>query len=582
MTVVQVTETDFTLDGEPFRIISGALHYFRVHPDNWADRLRKARLMGLNAIDTYVPWNRHQPRPDEWHADGWLDLPRFLDLAHAEGLRVLFRPGPYICAEFDGGGLPAWLYAEPGLRPRTSNPRYLSYVDDYFDILLPLVMPRLATNGGPIIAVQVENEYGAFGADPDYLAHLAKGLIARGVDVPLFTADQADEQMLAAGALPGVWQTVNFGSRATSALDTLRRRQPSGPLMCAEFWNGWFDRWGGPHTVRSAADAASTLDEVLAAGASVNFYMFHGGTNFGFGNGANDNHGYEPTVTSYDYDSPLDEAGDPTEKYAAFRAVIAKYAPVPDEPVPARAPKLAVPGVELGESAALFGVDIEGRESADPLTMEELGQTVGFAHYRVNLPAVPAGLLWFSGIGDRAQVFHNGRPVGVLERERREQALWLTEVGDGDRLDVLVENQGRVNYGQAGVTDRKGLLGPVSFAGQPLTGWTCRPFPLDDVSGIGFSSRNTDKAGPTFYRGRFEVTEPSDTFLRLDGWTKGVAWVNGFNLGRYWSRGPQHTLYLPGPLLRTGDNELVVLELHGARQAVADLVDRPDLGPTGN
>lgn len=302
MPLLQIEDDGFRLDGDPFRILSGGLHYFRVHPDLWADRLHKARLMGLNTVETYVPWNLHQPRPDEFRMDGGLDLPRFLDLAAAEGLHVLLRPGPYICAEWEGGGLPSWLLADPSMRLRSRAPRFLAAVDDYFGRLLPPLHDRLATRGGPVLAVQVENEYGAYGDDTGYLEHLADSLHRHGVDVPLFTCDQpADVER---GALPGVLATANFGSRSAAHLATLRTARPSGPLLCTEFWIGWFDRWGAHHVVRGAEQASQELDELLATGASVNFYMFHGGTNFGFMNGANDKHTYRPTVTSYDYDAP--------------------------------------------------------------------------------------------------------------------------------------------------------------------------------------------------------------------------------------------------------------------------------------
>ncbi|MFJ9080767.1 beta-galactosidase family protein, partial [Streptomyces sp. NPDC102278] len=333
MPLLRIDDDGFRLDGEPFRFLSGGLHYFRVHPGHWRDRLRKARLMGLNTVETYVPWNLHEPRPGEFRMEGGLDLPGFLDLAAAEGLFVLLRPGPYICAEWEGGGLPSWLLADPDIRLRSRDPRFLAAVDDYFRQLLFPLRSRLATRGGPVLAVQVENEYGAYGDDTAYLEHLADSLRGCGVDVPLFTCDQPAD--LERGALPGVLATANFGSRSAQSLAALRAVRPSGPLLCTEFWIGWFDRWGGNHIVRDAEDAAQELDELLATGASVNFYMFHGGTNFGFMNGANDKHTYRPTVTSYDYDAPLDEAGDPTEKFNAFREVIAKYAPVPTEPLPA-------------------------------------------------------------------------------------------------------------------------------------------------------------------------------------------------------------------------------------------------------
>ncbi|MEX0171211.1 glycoside hydrolase family 35 protein [Streptomyces sp. LMG1-1-1.1] len=581
MPLLQIDDGGFTLDGESFRILSGGLHYFRVHPEQWQDRLRKARLMGLNTVETYVPWNLHQPRPDHFVMDGGLDLPRFLDLAAAEGLHVLLRPGPYICAEWEGGGIPSWLLADPGIRLRSRDPRFLAAVDDYFTRLLTPLRPYLASQGGPVLAVQVENEYGAYGDDTAYLEHIADSLRACGVDVPLFTCDQPVD--LERGALPGVLATANFGSGAARGLAALREQQPKGPLMCTEFWIGWFDRWGAHHVVRDPEHAAGELDELLATGASVNFYMFHGGTNFGFTNGANDKHTYRPTVTSYDYDAPLDEAGDPTAKFTAFRDVIARYAPVPDGPVPPPGAKLAARTVRLTESAGLLahaatlGTAVEARR---PLAMEELEQDFGFVLYETTLPLKGPALLEVEHVRDRAQVFVDGLPVGVLERENHEHALALTAPRAGSTLTVLVENQGRVNYGQ-GIHDRKGLLGKVLLDGAELAGWTSRPLPLTDLDGLTFAPATTTPVGPAFHRGTFEVTDPADTFLHLDGFTKGNAWINGFALGRHWSRGPQRSLYVPAPVLRAGTNEIVVLELHAAHRAgTVELRATADLGPT--
>lgn len=582
MSVLQIDDGGFRLGGEPFRVLSGGLHYFRVHPAQWADRLRKARLMGLNTVETYVPWNLHQPRPDRFHMDGGLDLPAFLGLAAAEGLHVLLRPGPYICAEWEGGGLPSWLLERPDIRLRTRDPRYLTAVDDYFARLLTPLQPYLATRGGPVIAVQVENEYGAYGDDSAYLEHLADSLRRCGVDVPLFTCDQPAD--LERGGLPGILATANFGSRSTQNLAALRTHRPTGPLLSTEFWIGWFDRWGGHHVVRDPDRAAQELDEALAAGASVNLYMFHGGTNFGFTNGANDKHTYRPTVTSYDYDAPLDEAGDPTEKFTAFREVIAKYAPVPADPVPPRADKLSLTAVALNESAALLECapglgDAVG--SPSPLTMEQLRQDFGFVLYETVLPAAGPALLELERVRDRAQVFLDGRGVGVLERESHEHALSFTVPRAGCVLSLLVENQGRVNYGP-GIHDRKGLPGRVSLDGTELVGWTNRPLPLTSLDGLGFAATTTTPTGPTFHRGTFELTGTADTFLHLDGWTKGSAWINGFALGRYWSRGPQRSLYVPAPVLHEGTNEIVVLELHAAHRArTVDFRETHDLGPTG-
>ncbi|MGC5396748.1 glycoside hydrolase family 35 protein [Streptomyces sp. DT20] len=580
MPLLQIDDGGFTLDGEPFRLLSGGLHYFRVHPGQWADRLRKARLMGLNTVETYVPWNLHQPRPGEFRTDDGLDIARFLDLAAAEGLHVLLRPGPYICAEWEGGGLPSWLLADPGIRLRTRDPRFLAAVDDYFDRLLTPLTPYLATRGGPVLAVQVENEYGAFGDDSAYLEHIADSLRRCGVDVPLFTCDQPDD--LARGSLPGVLATANFGSRSAQGMAELRARQPTGPLMCTEFWIGWFDRWGSRHVIRNPGDAARELDELLATGASVNFYMFHGGTNFGFTNGANDKHTYRPTVTSYDYDAPLDEAGDPTEKFTAFRDVIAKYAPVPAEPVPPRGPRLAPRTVALTGSAGLLEcAEALGTAVAAPrpLTMEQLGQDFGFVLYETALVSAGPALLEVEQVRDRAQFFVDGVPAGLLERESHEHALTVTAPRAGAVLSVLVENQGRVNYGP-GIHDRKGLLGKVLLDGDDVTGWTSRPLPLTDRSPLPFTAGPVP-AGPAFHRGTFELDAPADTFLHLDGWTKGSVWINGFALGRYWSRGPQNSLYVPAPVLRTGANEIVVLELHaGHRARTVELRESADLGPT--
>ncbi|MEU8528153.1 beta-galactosidase [Streptomyces sp. NPDC048629] len=578
---LEIAADGFRLDDRPFRIISGGLHYFRVHPEQWADRLHKARLLGLNTVETYVPWNLHAPRRGEFRADGGLDLPRFLDLAAAEGLHVLLRPGPYICAEWDGGGLPSWLLADEDIELRSRDPRYLKAVDDYLESLLATVGPYLSTRGGPVIAVQLENEYGAYGDDSDYLADLAELLRRHGVDVPLFTCDQPAD--LERGGLDGVLRTVNFGSRVEAGLAELRRQQPEGPLMCSEFWIGWFDRWGGTHVTRGAGDAAADLDRLLAAGGSVNLYMFHGGTNFGFTNGANDKGTYRPTATSYDYDAPLDEAGDPGPKYAAFREVIARYAPVPDEPVPAPGPKLAPMSAELTTCAGLLNqADRLGTavHADGPVTMEQLGQSFGFVLYETTLPDAGRTVLRIDEVRDRAQVFVDGQPVGVLERENHEHALSFLVSRRGAHLAVLVENQGRVNYGRA-MHDRKGLLGRVTANGLTLVDWSSRPLPLEDPSAPDYVplDPSAPPVGPAFHRGHVDIDSPADGFIALDGWTKGQVWINGFALGRYWSRGPQATLYVPAPVLRAGRNEITVLELHGSTTRTVELRGTPDLGP---
>ncbi|MFF1830283.1 beta-galactosidase family protein [Paenarthrobacter sp. NPDC058040] len=570
-----IGDRDFLLDDEPFRILSGAIHYFRVHPDLWADRIHKARLMGLNTIETYVPWNEHAPHRGSFVADGGLDLGRFLDLVAAEGMRAIVRPGPYICAEWDNGGLPAWLFTDPSVGVRSSEPGYLAAVTGFLESVLALVEPRQITRGGPVILLQIENEYGAYGKDKAYLQHLVDVAKRSGVDVPLFTCDQPFGTMIEDGSLPELHKTGTFGSRSVERLAFLRERQPTGPLMCAEFWNGWFDNWGTHHHTTDAGAAAAELDALLAAGASVNVYMFHGGTNFGFTNGANDKGIYEPTITSYDYDAPLSEDGHPTEKYFAFRDVIAKHFPVPTE-VPAGRPSLEASVVTMDRTAPLTPVALLAVAGPVP-PVEVTGQYRGLYTYEVSLEH--GGVLTFAGIRDRAQFFLNDIPLGVLSRELGERSVVIP---GGGRLRVLLEDQGRVNYGQR-IGEAKGLIGPALLDGSEVLDWEIGAMDLASLDGFRAAAVPLDGpavAGPSISFGTFEADGPGDRFLRLDGWTKGNAFINGFNLGRYWSRGPQRTLYVPGPLIREGANELAILELHGSATREVSFAVGPDLGPT--
>nr|WP_198426085.1 beta-galactosidase family protein [Microbacterium ureisolvens] len=562
------------LDGEPFRVLSGALHYFRVHPGQWADRIRKARLMGLNTIETYVAWNAHEPVHGEWDATGWNDLGAFLDLVAAEGMHAIVRPGPYICAEWHNGGLPVWLTAMEGIGLRRSEPLYLAEVTAYLERVYEIVAPRQIDRGGPVILVQIENEYGAYGDDTAYLEHLVKVTTDAGITVPLTTIDQPTDQMLSDGSVAGVHLTGSFGSRADERLATLRRHQPTGPLMCAEFWDGWFDWWGSYHHTTSAADSAAELDALLAAGASVNFYMFHGGTNFGLTNGANDKGRYLPIVTSYDYDAPLDERGDPTDKYFAFRDVIAKYAPVPDDVSAASGPaaefEVALEAVEAAVAASVSRHD-------SPPTFEDLGHLSALVSYEADLDG-RGGVLRFGEVRDHAWVSVDGVSVGTLSRTRHEDAL---VVPPGQRVRVLVEEQGRVNY-DARLGEPKGLIGNATLDGEPVSGWTATPI---DVAALGAAMTDAAPAvasstgvAPFVLRGVFELDEPTDLFLDTTRWGKGFALVNGFLLGRYWSSGPQRTLYVPAAALQAGENVLVVIELDRVADAQARFVARPDLG----
>ncbi len=430
--------------------------------------------------------------------------------------------------------------------------------------------------------MQVENEYGSYGNDKTYLRHLENMLREGGIDVLLFTSDGPDDKMLQFGTLPHLLKTANFGSRAKEAFAKLREYQPEGPLMCGEFWNGWFDHWGEVNHTRSAQDAAAALDEILTCGDSVNLYMFHGGTNFGLMSGANEAPypDYQADVTSYDYDSPLTEAGDPTPKYFAFREVLGRHTQLPDLPLPVPAPKLAFGAIALTEAAGLFDalpVLAPAINSPTPEPMEILGYNTGLILYRTWLNA--SGItspLTVRGLHDRAQVFINGALVGILEREHHQETLEIDIPVGGAQLDILVENMGRVNYGP-NLHDRKGITDGVLLGQQMLFGWEIYPLPMESLSSIPFLPLQST-AGPAFFRGEFELQSPQDTFLALPGWTKGLVWINGICLGRYWQRGPQQTLYIPAPFQHVGMNELLILELHGTQAAVVALVDRPILG----
>ncbi|ACS99842.1 glycoside hydrolase family 35 protein [Paenibacillus sp. JDR-2] len=581
MSPLTIQGKQLMLNDRPFRIIAGAIHYFRVVPEYWRDRLLKLKACGFNTVETYVPWNFHEPEEGRFVFEGMADLEKFIALAGELGLYAIVRPSPYICAEWEFGGLPAWLLKDPGMRLRCSYKPFLDKADAYYDELIPRLTPFLSTKGGPLIAMQIENEYGSYGNDKTYLNYLKEALVKRGVDVLLFTSDGPEDFMLQGGMVEGVWETVNFGSRSAEAFAKLQEYQPDQPLMCMEFWNGWFDHWGETHHTRGAADVALVLDEMLAAGASVNFYMFHGGTNFGFFSGANYTDRLLPTVTSYDYDSPLSESGELTEKYYAVREVIAKYAELGPLELPAQIVAKSFGSVRMtGQARLLASLDELSVPipSVCPEPMEQYGQNSGFILYATHLTGPrPASRLNLQEVHDRALIFIDGVFKGVIERSNPEHDLVFDVPPGGVELAILVENMGRINYGPH-MKDVKGITEGVRFGQQFLFNWTVRPLPLDDLSKLQFSALSSQPClQPSFYRGEFEVDEPADTFLSMKGWTKGVAYMNGFNLGRYWEIAPQETLYIPGPLLRTGKNEIIVFELHAAESASVSLLDCPVL-----
>ncbi|WP_344174385.1 beta-galactosidase family protein [Streptomyces albidochromogenes] len=576
--------SDFELDGRPVRLLSGAMHYFRVHEGQWGHRLSMLRAMGLNCVETYVPWNLHEPEPGRLRDAGALG--RFLDAAREAGLWAIVRPGPYICAEWENGGLPHWLTGELGTRVRTRDAAYLRHVERWFGQLLPQVVARQIDRGGPVVMVQVENEYGSYGSDQVYLRHLAEFLRGCGVNVPLFTSDGPEDHMLTGGSVPGVPATANFGSGAREGFEVLRRHQPSGPLMCMEFWCGWFGHWGAEPVVRDPADAAAALGEILGSGASVNIYMAHGGTSFAGWAGANRSgplHDGElqPTVTSYDYDAPVDEYGRPTEKFWLFRDVLAPYqdggAPLPDLPAapaaldgPVRA---RITGwAPLGDVLEVLG----GAETraATPPTFEELGVDRGLVRYRVDVPGprqpYPLGV---RGLRDRAVVYVDGVRAGVLDGGAGDYAALGEPVAGPASVELWVESLGRVNYGPR-LGEPKGITGGVLHERQYLHGVRARGLSLDafdDARAVGKVACRSPEAGASgLFRGTFDVRGAGDASLRLPGWERGFVWVNGFCVGRYWSVGPQESLYVPGTVLREGENEVWVLELERAGEGAVE------------
>ncbi|MFI6104990.1 beta-galactosidase family protein [Streptomyces sp. NPDC051310] len=590
-----VGDEDFLLDGRPVRLLSGALHYFRVHEEQWDHRLAMLRAMGLNCVETYVPWNLHEPEPGRYRDVEALG--RFLDAVREAGLWAIVRPGPYICAEWDNGGLPHWLTGRLGRRVRTGDAAYLGHVTRWFRSLLPQVVARQIDRGGPVLMVQAENEYGSWGSDRGCPRYVADLLGACGVTVPLCTSDGPEDHMLTGGSVPGVLATVNFGSGAREAFEVLRRHQPRGPLMCMEFWCGWFGHWGDGHAVRDARDAAAALREILECGASVNVYMAHGGSTFGGWAGANragplHDGPLEPTVTSYDYDAPVDEAGLPTAKFWAFRSVLQEYAAAPLPDVPPPPARLAAPvRAAAVEWAPLDGVlealGDEERSGPVPPDFEELGVDRGLVRYRLRVPGPRRPYpLSVSGLRDRAVVYVDGVRVGVLDAG---DAVLAEPVAGPAAVELWVESLGRVNYGPR-LGERKGITGGVRHERQYVHGVLARglrldaftaegvaevPFtpctPLTPATGAGGPA---GPGGPGLYRAVAEVSGPGDAALELPGWTRGFVWVNGFCLGRYWHVGPQESLFVPGPVLRRGANEVWVLEVEGAAGGCVRLAPR--------
>ena len=591
MGVLTYKGRDFYMDGEKYTVLSGAMHYFRIPKEYWYDRLLKLKECGFNTVETYTPWNLHEPKEEVYDFSGNLDLEEYIATAEKLGLNVIVRPGPYICAEWEFGGLPAWLLTYEKMVLRCNDEIFLSKLTRYLKVLLSKIRPHLASQGGNVIMLQIENEYGSYGNDKEYLRAIAKVYEDAGMDCLYFTSDGPYYTMLSGGTLPEYLAVENFGSKPETWLSVLKEYRPDQPLMCGEYWCGWFDHWFEEHHTRTAEEIASDFEGFFREGASFNFYMFHGGTNFGFMNGANYGAKYEPTVTSYDYCAPLNEAGDRTPTYYAVRDVIAKYHGEPPALTASETPKAAYGKVVLTESADLFeNLDRIARpvHAASPKFMEELGQSYGYILYRSTLkgPHEDWGLV-VEPIHDRAQIFFDGEAKGVYTRWAPPTVEELVPVklgmGDSVRLDILVENMGRVNYGPK-IRDRKGIESVrLGFQGiQRHYGWDMYSLPMEDeLADLVFAPAAAEKYNkPTFLRGTLEIADaPKDTFIRLDGFHKGFVKVNGVNIGRYFNdAGPQKTLFVPAPFLKSGKNEILVFESDATDALCVTFTDTPDLG----
>ena len=553
----------FLLDGKPIVLISGEMHFARIPREYWRDRLRMAKAMGLNTIATYVFWNYHEPEKGTFNFNGNADVAEFVRIAGEEGLWIIIRPSPYACAEWEFGGYPWWLISEKGVKVRSSDSRFLGLSARYFNELGKQLAPLQITRGGNIIMVQLENEYGSFASDKEYL-RLNKDIIREaGFDVELYTCDGPTQ--MPAGYLPGVLPAVNGLDDVKLVKELINKHHNGvGPYFIAEWYPAWFDTWGVAHHVVPAEAYVDKLGEVLASGISINMYMAHGGTTRGFMNGANFDRTmpFSPQISSYDYDAPIDEAGNATPKFMAFRDVIERHLPpgVVLPPVPAPKRTMAIPPITLAESAPLFENLPAPTVSEQPLSFEDLNQGYGYVLYRTQVTGPAEGTLQIERLRDYALVYLNSTRVAVLDRRLNQDSVAI-EIPAGEiTLDLFVENLGRINYGPFLNDNRKGITERVTLNGKEVKGWKMYGFPFTDLSGLSFGTPRTVN-GPVARRGTFVLEDSADTYLDMSNWGKGVVWVNGHNLGRYWYVGPQQTLYLPGPWLRKGDNEVVVLEL---------------------
>jgi beta-galactosidase len=574
-----IGEEQFHLDGEPFQILCGEVHFTRIPREYWRHRLKLCRAMGLNTVCAYLFWNFHEFERGRFVWEGQADAAAFCRIAQEEGLWALLRPGPYACAEWDGGGLPWWLLKEPDMRLRSSDERFMAAAEAWLSEVGRELAPLQITHGGPILMAQVENEYGSYGTDAAYMGRLRQIMVESGFEVPLFACNPVAD--LARGFREDLFQTVNFSSDPRGAFEALRRVQRKGPLMSGEFYPGWFDVWGARHSRGDIEPYLADLGAMVASGASFSIYMAHGGTTFGLWAGAD--RPFRPDTSSYDYDAPIGEAGGIGEKFWRTRETLAQAAGVPPPPdPPPRNPVISIEPFALTLCAPVFENLPPAVADDEPRNFETYGIGQGCCLYRRELAAGAAATLRVEAVRDFAWVFLDGALAGVLDRRSRRFGLQLPARTAPARLDILVEAMGHVNFGVE-IHDRKGLIAPVRLvrAGareeRLVAGWSVFPLPLDASTPHRLAFTAEPGRGPAFWRGAFAIEETGDTFLDLRSWSKGVVWINGRCLARFWNIGPTQTAYLPGPWLKRGVNEVVILDLVGPQRAVVAGLTAPIL-----
>lgn len=570
----------FLLDGKPLQMISGEMHCTRIPREYWRQRMRMAKAMGLNTIGTYVFWNAMEPEPGKYDFSGNNDIAAFIQTAKEEGLWVILRPSPYACAEWEFGGYPYWLLKNRNLKVRSKDPDFLAAYKDYVMQLGKQLSALLVNHGGNILMVQVENEYGSYGSDKEYLAINRQIFKEAGFNGVLFTCDGPSQ--LPAGYMPGYLPAVNGLDKPAEVKALINKyHDGKGPYYIAEWYPGWFDSWGTHHQHSNADEDARTLDTILSAGISINMYMFHGGTTRGFMNGANmsKHDPYSPQTTSYDYDAPLDESGNPTPKFFKFRDVIQKHLPlgVTLPPVPAKSATIAINDIALTQAGNLFANLPKPVVADKPICFEDLDQAYGYVLYRTTLKKAMSGVLKIKEMRDYATIYVNGQRVAILDRRLKQDSVQI-DVKANTVLDILVENNGRINYGPYLTDNRQGITESVKLNGEELLGWKMYKFPFHSVNGLKYSANSrTQGAVPSVFKGSFTLKAIGDTYLDMSSFGKGVVFLNGINLGKYWHIGPQQTLYIPKDWLRKGNNEIEVFdELNGDHKSISAL-DHPVL-----